>query len=81
MLPEKARCPYPEDELKKLLPDFEPVGAPKVRLGAHRFGLVDRSRSIVAAYVHTTEMLYVGSPREDVLEELEQRLGLDFDSL
>jgi hypothetical protein len=80
-LPEKARCPYPQDELKKLLPYFEPVGLPKVRLGGHRFGLVDRSHSIVAAYVHTTEMLYVGSPRENALEELEQRLGLDLESL
>jgi hypothetical protein len=80
-LPEKARCPYPEKELKKLLPFFEPVGAPNVRLGGHRTALVDRSRSIVGAYVHITEMLYVGSPREDVLEELEQKLGLDFDSL
>jgi hypothetical protein len=80
-LPEKARCPYPEDELKKLLAYFEPVGAPKVRLGGHRFGLVDRSRSIVAAYLHTTEMLYVGSSREDALEELEQKAGLDLESL
>jgi len=80
-LPEKARCPYPEKELKKLLSDFEAVGAPKVRLGGHRTALVDRNRSVVAAYVHITEMLYLGSPREDVLEELEQKLGLDFDSL
>jgi hypothetical protein len=80
-LPEKARCPYPETDLKKLLPYFEPVGAPKVRLGGDRTALVDRGRSIVAAYVHITEMLYLGSPREDVLEELEQKLGLDFESL
>jgi hypothetical protein len=80
-LPEKARCPYPEDDLKKLLPRFEPVGEPKVRLGAQYFGLVDRSHSIIAAYVHTSQMLYVGSPREDALEELEQTLGLDLDSL
>jgi hypothetical protein len=80
-LPEKARCPYPEGDLKKLLPDFEAVGAPKVRLGTSRFGLVDRNRAIVAAYVHTTEMLYVGSPREDALEELERKLGLHLESL
>jgi len=80
-LPEKARCPYPEDDLPKLLPRFEPVGEPKVRLGSQYFGLVDRSHSIVAAYVHTSQMLYVGSPREDVLDELEQALGLDLDSL
>ena len=52
-----------------------------MRLGGHRFGLVDRKHSIVAAYVHTTEMLYVGSPREDVLDELEQKSGLEFESL
>jgi hypothetical protein len=80
-LPEKARCPYPEADLKKLLPYFEPVGAPIVRLGGDRTALVDRTRSIVAAYVHITEMLYLGSPREDVLEELEQKLGLEFESL
>ena len=80
-LPEKARCPYPENDLKKLLPRFEPVGDPKVRLGGQYFGLVDRSHSIVAAYVHTSQMLYVGSPREDVLDELEQQLGLDLESL
>jgi hypothetical protein len=80
-LPEKARCPFPEDELKKLLAFFEPIGAPQVRLGGHRFGLVDRKNSIVATYFHTTEMLYVGSPREDVLDELEQKSGLDLESL
>jgi hypothetical protein len=80
-LPEKARCPYPEDQLKKLLPRFEPVGEPKVRLGSQYFGLVDRSNSIIAAYVHTSEMLYVGSPREDVLDDLEQWLELELDSL
>jgi hypothetical protein len=80
-LPEKARCPYPENELKKLVAFFEPVGEPKVRLGAQFFGLVDRKHSIVAAYLHTSEMLYVGSPLEDVLDELEQKAGLELDSL
>jgi hypothetical protein len=77
LLPHKAHCPYPEKELKKLLPAFEPVGAIKMRLGAQLFGLVDRKRSIVAAYVHTSETLYVGSPRKGVLDELKQRLGFD----
>lgn len=77
MLPEKAHCPYPENELKKLLPAFEPVGAAKMRLGAQLFGLVDRKNSIVAGYVDTSETLYFGSPRKGVLDELKQRLGFD----
>lgn len=80
-LPEKARCPYPEDDLKELLAFFEPAGEAKVRLGGHRFGLVDRKNSIVAIYFHTTEMLYVGSSREGVLDEFEEKSGLDLESL
>jgi hypothetical protein len=81
MLPEKARCALPRGELKKLLEFFAPVGAPKVRVGSSRFGLVDRQRSIVAAYCHTDEMLYVGTPHEDVLEALAEQAELDLDSL
>jgi len=77
MLPEKAHCPYPSDDLKKLLPAFEPVGESKLRLGAQFFGLVDRKNSIVAGYLDTSETLYVGSPRRDVLDELQQRLGFE----
>lgn len=80
-LPEKARCPFPERELQKLRAFFEAVGAAEVRLGGHRFGLVDRKNSIVAAYLHNTETLYVGSPREDVLDQLEQQAGLELESL
>jgi len=81
LLPENARCPYPSKDLKKLLPDFEPVGESDVRLGAGFFGLVDRKNSIVAAYSDTTEMLYLGSPRAKVIDALEKKLGLDFDAL
>jgi len=81
MLPEKARCPVPASDLARLLAFFEPVGASNVRGGSSRFGLVDRKHSLVAAYLRTDEMLYVGTPREDVLEDLEQRAELDLESL
>lgn len=81
LLPHKARVPYPDHELKKLLPYFEPVGEPKVRLGAQFFALVDHQRSIVAAYSNTSEMLYVGAPRANAISELERSLGLDFAAL
>jgi hypothetical protein len=80
-LPEKARCPFPQDELNKLLALFEPVGTPQAPFAGPRFGLVDRRSSIVAAYEYTSGMLYVGSPLEDVLEEWEQKAGLDLESL
>ena len=80
-LPEKARCEFPEDDLPKLLAFFEPVGEPDVRLGGDMFALVNRQRAVVAAYIHTSETLYVGSSDETVLEELEEKLQLDFDSL
>jgi hypothetical protein len=77
LLPQRVRCLYPANELKKLLPAFEPVGATKLRLGAQLFGLVDRKHSIVAAYVHTSETLYAGSLRKEAIDELKQRLGFD----
>jgi len=80
-LPEKARCLFPQDELNKLLALFEPVGAPQAQFEGPRFALVDRRSSIVAAYEYTSGMLYVGSPLEDVLDELGQKAGLDLDSL
>jgi len=80
-LPEKGRCPFPQKQLKKLLAFFEPVGGPDVRIGAHRFGLVDRTNGIVAAYLYNTESLYVGSSRDAALEALEKKSRLDFESL
>ena len=81
MLPERARCPVPEVDLPKLLAFFEPVGAPLMRVGASRFGLIDRKRSIVAAYCCADEVLYLGTPHEDLLEKLEQKAGLELESL
>ncbi|MEP7245259.1 MAG: hypothetical protein ABI885_16505 [Gammaproteobacteria bacterium] len=80
-LPEKARCKMPKTELKKVAAFFQPLGAPDVRLGGHRIGLVDRKNSLLATYHYNTDLLYVGSPREDAIEALEKRSGLDFDSL
>ncbi len=79
--PEKARCELPQKQLKTLRAFFEPVGTPEVRLGGDRIGLVDRKNSIVAAYLYNSETLYVGSPLEDALDELEKRSGLELESL
>jgi hypothetical protein len=81
MLPERARCPLPERDLPRLLAFFEPVGTPRMRVGSSRFGLVDRKRSIVAAYFCADEVLYVGTPHEDALEKLAKKSGLELESL
>jgi len=80
-VPEKARSEFPRKELKTLKAFFEPVGTPDVRLGADWIALVDRKNSIVAAYLYHSEMLYVGSPLDDALDEFEERSGLVLDSL
>jgi hypothetical protein len=80
-LPEKARCNMQNKELKGLLAFFEPVGGPKVRLGSQYFGMVDRKNAIVAAYMHTSDTLYVGSARANALDELKKKSQLDFESL
>ena len=80
-VPESARCPYPEDELAKLLQFFEPLGASPPQFEGPRFGFLDRRNSIIAAYEFSSGMLYLGSPLEDVLDELAENVGLDLDSL
>jgi hypothetical protein len=80
-LPEKTRCNMQSNELKGLLAFFEPVGGPKVRLGSQYFGMVDRKNAIVAAYMHTSETLYVGSARANALDELKNKSQLNFEPL
>jgi hypothetical protein len=80
-LDETARCKLPRKQLKQLLAFFEPVGDTDVRVGGPYWGLVDRKNAIVAAYVLSTEMLYVGSASDTALEELAEKSGLDFESL
>ena len=80
-LPHKARCDMRNKELKGLLAFFEPVGGPKVRLGSQYFGLVDRKNGIVAAFMETSETLYVGSARTGALEELAKKSQMTFEAI
>ena len=80
-LPQRARCNMQNKELKGLLAFFEPVGDPKVRLGSQYFGMVDRKNAIIAAYMHTSDTLYVGSAHATALDELKKKSQLDFGSL
>jgi hypothetical protein len=43
--------------------------------------MVDRKNAIVAAYMHTSDTLYVGSARASALDELKKQSQLDFESL
>jgi hypothetical protein len=81
-LPEKACCELPEKKLtEKIEPLLEYIGEKKLRSGALRIGLIDRANSILASYLYSAEMLYVGSPIEGAIQGLEKRSGLEFDSL
>lgn len=80
-LGEKARCELPEKELSGVEKLFEPIGDDHLRLGGNQASFVDRTNSILATYLYVPEMIYVGTPDEDAIEELETRSGLDFDWL
>jgi hypothetical protein len=80
-MPETARCDLPRKRLEKKLASFEPVGAQDEQLCGPRCALVDRKNAIVAAYLYNTEQLYVGSVHDTAFDELEERSGLDLESL
>ena len=80
---EKARCELPEKQLKKIDPLFDYIGERSLRLGGHRVGLIyrDASRPLIASYLFNSEMLYVGTPQEGLIEHIEELAGLDFEWL
>lgn len=80
---ETARCELPEKQLKKIEAQFDYIGERSVRLGGHRVGLIyrDAAAPLIAAYLFNSEMLYVGTPEEGLIERIEELSGLDFEWL